>query len=72
VLGTLQRTQDLPAAIFSSSSRAARPWEGLAARPANGLVELGALDHINGKSGLGKWQESLNLRHAFKAGLMRA
>lgn len=37
-----------------------------------GLVELGALGHINGESGLGKWQESLNLLNAFKAGQMPA
>ena len=34
----------------------------------SGLVELGALGHINGASGLGGWQEGLNLLRAFEAG----
>ncbi len=34
-----------------------------------GLVEIGAAGHINGQSGLGDWQEGLNLLTAFRAGL---
>jgi len=34
-----------------------------------GLIELGALGHINGGSGLGAWREGLDLLTAFTAGL---
>jgi len=54
-----------PFASLNYTRRRAAEWGA-------GLVELGALGHINGKGGLGKWQEGLNLLHAFKAGLMRA
>ena len=54
-----------PFASLNYTRRRAAEWGA-------GLVELGALGHINGKSGLGKWQEGLSLLHAFKAGLMRA
>lgn len=37
----------------------------------SGLVELGALGHINGASGLGRWQEGLNLLAALNAGMSR-
>jgi predicted alpha/beta hydrolase family esterase len=33
-----------------------------------GFIELGALGHINGSSGLGDWPDGLNLLAAFKAG----
>lgn len=39
-----------------------------AAQWGTGLVELGALGHINGASGLGQWQDGLNLLAAFRAG----
>ena len=39
-----------------------------AAQWGTGLVELGALGHINGPSGLGRWQDGLNLLAAFMAG----
>jgi len=43
-----------------------------AAEWAAGLIELGALGHINGGSGLGPWREGLDLLTAFTAGLGRA
>lgn len=62
---------DFPALILASSNdpygtldharRRAVQWGA-------GLVELGALGHINGSSGLGEWPDGLNLLAAFKAG----
>ena len=34
------------------------------------LVELGTLGHINGSSGLGQWQDGLNLLAALMAGCL--
>jgi predicted alpha/beta hydrolase family esterase len=66
---------DFPSLIIASSDD---PYASLhyarqrAAQWGSGLVELGALGHINGASGLGPWQEGLNLLAAFMAGCQPA
>jgi uncharacterized protein len=50
-----------PFASLAYARRRAAQW-------GTGLVELGALGHINGASGLGRWQDGLNLLAALMAG----
>ena len=67
-----ERPLRMPSLIVASSNdpfgtpdysrRRAAEWEC-------GLIEIGAAGHINGQSGLGDWQEGLNLLTAFRAGL---
>jgi uncharacterized protein len=62
---------DFPSVIVASSTDpfASAAYSRLrAAAWQTGLVELGALGHINGNSGLGDWPEGLNLLVAFAAG----
>jgi predicted alpha/beta hydrolase family esterase len=65
---------DFPSLIIASSDD---PYASLhyarqrATQWGSGLVQLGALGHINGASGLGPWQEGLNLLAAFMAGCRR-
>jgi predicted alpha/beta hydrolase family esterase len=66
---------DFPSVIVASSND---PFGSLqharsrAAQWGSGLVELGALGHINGASGLGSWPDGLNLLTAFVAGCATA
>lgn len=63
---------DFPSLIIASSDDPFGTTDYARRRAAqwgSGLVQLGALGHLNGPSGLGRWQEGLTLLAAFAAGV---
>jgi predicted alpha/beta hydrolase family esterase len=71
VSSTILRFQTLILASENDPHGSAAYARRRAAEWGAGLIELGAVGHINGASGLGAWPEGLRLVLAFRAGAQR-